>query len=237
MLSLRCGPFTGWHAYARATGPCDRLGGVPGSGHFTVTVAGQTLLATPEAGYKLESAQRSILLVDGRGQVGDVGYPMSIPDWQHPGEKVESVQWDAATQRGRVVLDLRPCYGGLSDLTHYHRTFILDEPGRIVCRDVVTFNRPHALAWLFHTRRSFAARLDGAAAVIGQSHGPNLRIEPQVDAFGITPSIAQTAIAWSYASPNHFEPFDHVRFEANAPQQSATIDFIITWSTGTGSTA
>ena len=87
---LFCGPYCGFNADRRTYGACDRLGLAPGKGHFVLQIDGVPLLCTPDSGYKLQSVTRTCLLIDGRGQYGDIGYPMSIPSKRHRGEQISN---------------------------------------------------------------------------------------------------------------------------------------------------
>jgi hypothetical protein len=97
LLAMRCGPWLGYHAHQRAPGPCDRMECSVGAGHFVLYIDGQAVLLTPDTGYKIQSALRSCLLINDQGQLGDTGYPMSIPSMPHRGEEIETVRWDDAS--------------------------------------------------------------------------------------------------------------------------------------------
>ncbi len=225
VLSVKCGPYASHTGESRATCPCDLLGEAPGAGHFSLVIDGIPLLATPDGGYRLKTFLRSVLLVDDRGQHGDVGYPMSIPSWRHRGERIEVARFDEDTGRGLIRLDLQPAYDGELGLLVYTREFELCPRRRLVVRDRVVCDRPRTLSWLFQTREDRGLRVDGLTTHIGTE--PALAIRPH--GLDLTASRRDTEVVWSYSSRNHFRPFVHVRYDTTAPVESAVVEFAITW--------
>jgi hypothetical protein len=226
IFEVRCGPWVGHHADRHATGPCDRMGLAPGSGHFVVRRGATELLATPDAGYSLQSAIRSCLLIEGKGQFGDIGYPMSIPSKLHRGEEIESVRWDEATQTGSVRLHLTPAYPDEAGVAHYTREFLF-APRQIIVRDTVVLDAPKTLSWLFQGKRETGVELGSTlSARFGGESGVTLQAQPL--GFEMQSAIHQSPVVWSYSSGSGFKPFDHVRFDA-APRDNATVDFVIRW--------
>jgi hypothetical protein len=223
-LSVQCAPYSGYNSYYASLCSCDRLGIVPGEGHFTIYVDGVPLLCTPDGGYSLKSALRSILLIDGRGQYGDIGYPMSIPSKPHRGEQVQYVNWDEATQTGLVRLYLTPAYPEGMGLAQYTRDFLLG-PGQVTVRDTVVLDEPQRLSWLFQGKSDRGLQLEGLKSTLGL--GPRLQIKPQANNLPLQAAIRDTEIVWSYASSNNFEPFEHVRYETVEPVRSVVMDFVI----------
>jgi hypothetical protein len=225
-LTVRCGTFAGYNAYRYAQGPCDRMGSAPGAGHFTVTLGTAQRLMTPDSGYALTSALRTCLLVDGRGQDGDVGYPMSIPSLRDRGAEITFARWDAATHTGWIRLNLQPAYPDDLGLASYTRDLLL-MPGReIVCRDRVVADAPHQWSWLFQGYRAHGLALDGLTATLGSA--PALYITPRPHGPALTASIQQTPVVFSYSSASGFKPFDHVRYDSE-PCATAGVEFVITW--------
>ncbi|MFH0964258.1 MAG: hypothetical protein V2A58_09630, partial [Planctomycetota bacterium] len=229
VLALRYGLLCTRSAYRRTRCPCDRLADAPGAGHFALFVDGVPLLVTPDGGYRLHSSLRSCMLVDGKGQYGDVGYPMSIPDARKALEEVECLQWDDGRAEGRVRLNLRPAYPEELDLSHYTREFVITGGRRLICRDEVAFDSPHALSWLFHGKRQNELALEQRlCARLGIK--PALRIVPTVfEGTRLKATVHETEVVWSYASPSGFNPFDHVRYWMTGPVRVAVVQFEITW--------
>ncbi|MBU4366300.1 MAG: DUF4962 domain-containing protein [Kiritimatiellae bacterium] len=227
-LSLSCGPWCGYNAYRRSKGPCDRLELLTGAGHFIISVGPKTLLLTPDGGYRLQSALRNCLLVDGAGRYGDIGYPMSIPSFHDRGEEIQFVRWDAAARTGWIRLDLAPAYPSAMGMAFYTRDFLLREGREIVCRDRVAFDRQHRLAWLFHGLRDEGVAQEGSTTFrLGKS--PWLRIEAKPADIKLKAGIQATEVVWAYASFHDFRPFDHVQFDSTEPVETATVDFVFTW--------
>ncbi|MEI8063904.1 MAG: hypothetical protein WCH84_07560, partial [Verrucomicrobiota bacterium] len=226
-FSVRCGPWIGYHAYRQAQGPCDRMGVAPGAGHFTLARGAIVLLTTPDYGYKMHSTLRTCLLVDGQGQAGDIGYPMSIPSKLDRGEEIQFAKWDAAAKTGWVRLNLAPAYRDELQMAYYTRDFFI-HADRLVCRDQVVLNQPHQLSWLFQGKRETGiALVDGNICRFG-TDAP-IDLTPQPVGFELTASIHETPVVWTYASWSGFKPFDHVRYDAVAPLRSATVEFVFKW--------
>jgi hypothetical protein len=229
VVALRCGPWLGYHAHQRATGPCDRMDWSVGAGHFALFLNGQPMLCTPDAGYCIRSVLRSCLLVDDRGQIGDVGYPMSIPSLPHRGEEIDCTRWDAESGSGLVRLNLTRCYPADCGVVHYTRQFLLAPQRRIVVRDEVLLDRPRALSWLFQHKSTQGCVINGHRGVIGAS--PSLSIRPRVDDEGLPlrATVARTPVVWSYASASGGKPFDHLRYDTARPVATACVDFVLEW--------
>lgn len=227
VFSLRCGPPFGYHAYRTATGPCDRLGGVPDAGHFMIALQGQPLLVTPESGYKLQSMIRSCLLLDGKGQTGDIGYPMSIPSYRYRGEHVQYVRWDERNRLGSIGLDLAPAYPDDAGIASYTREFIIEQDGAIVMRERIVLDRKRRLSWLFQTRREAGLRIEGSACTIGSF--PSVRLEPHAaSGVRLMLTVEETPIVWGYSNANHYKPNDIIRYDTEEDVRCAVVDFVIT---------
>ncbi len=225
-LSLRCGPWCGHTSYRKAKGPCDRMDMMHGLGHFILALGNQTVLSTPDGGYRLSSSTRSLMLVDGRGPVGDIGYPMSIPSFHYRGEEIERAYWDESTGTGVVRLNLCPAYPDALDMLRYTREFFLHPGQDIVCRDTVLFGSPHTLDWHFHGDRAEGVALVGPS--IGEiGRKPLVRIEAKPLDIHIKAGVHETEVVYSYSSA--FKKYSHVRFSATEPVTAATVDFVMTW--------
>jgi hypothetical protein len=178
-LSLHSGPSCGYNAYRRARGPCDRMEMIMGPGHFIVARHDKALLVTPDGGYRLKAFTRSCLALDGQNPHGDIGYPMSIPSFRHPGDEIEGVAWDKATGSGFIRLELTPAWPESAGLASYSREFLLEEGRRIVCRDKVVLSTPRRLEWRFQTMKGHGLEQETAHAFrIGAAAGIHSRRVP-----------------------------------------------------------
>lgn len=227
-IQINCAPYAGHHAYRHATGPCDRMGDAPGLGHFTLRRGETDLLATPDGGYSLQSVIRSCLLIDGKGQFGDIGYPMSIPSKIDRGEEMEYARWDEKTQTGAVRLHLTPAYPDEAELAYYTREFLISSHQAIV-RDHVILNEPKLLSWLFQGKRETGVELKSTFTAQFGSQENGVTLESQPLSFELNAAIYPTPVVWSYSSASGFKPFDHVRFDSIEPMKCATVDFVIRW--------
>lgn len=231
VLAVKCAPWLGYHAYRHAGGPCDRMESTVGAGHFVFLLDGEAILCSPDNGYSLRSITRSCLLVDDHGQIGDAGYPMSIPHLAHRGEEIEAVRWNPRDGSGVIRLGLTRCYPHAAGVAHYTRQFVIpsaDVNARsIVVRDHVVLGRPRKLSWLFQHKKSTGCTLEGVIAILGQSR--KLRISPTTSVPSLTASVAHTPVVWSYASASGFKPFEHVRYDTSGAVQEIVVDFVLSW--------
>lgn len=232
-FTARCGPWIGMHADRHATGPCDRMGLAPGAGHFTLSRDGVDLLATPDCGYSIQSALRSCLLIDGRGQKDDIGYPMALASKIHRGEAIESVRWHEASQSGYIRLQLAPAYPEAAGVAAYTREFLIS-PRQLIVRDYVVLDEAKPLTWLFQLKRengiALSAGNDSSGAInaeIGGIHG--LHWSVQAEAVELRAEIRPTPVVWSYTSINGFKPFDSLCVHTVTPVADVAIDFVIQW--------
>ncbi len=227
IFSVRCGPWCGYNAYRKAPGPCDRMGLAPGSGHFVLEIQGQPFLVEPEEGYRLHSNLRSCLLIDGTGQEGDIGYPMSIPGQFHHGEEIRRVEWRKEDSVAEVSLNLAPAYPKKAGVLHYSRDFIVGLKGRLICRDYIVLDSCRTLTWLFHGDEKNQIHLVKERAHMGTA--PSLAIEPVLSSCEIRAAVHQTDVVWSYVSAGGFKPFHHVRYDSAVPVKVALVEFLLTW--------
>ena len=227
VFATQVGPPNGRTGYMLARGSCDRLGGAPAAGHFTLTIHGVPLLCSPEGGYRLKTFLRSALLIDDEGQWGDIGYTMSIPSWKDRGEAVEFMHFDEAAGHGRARLDLAPAYAEETGVPPLLARVPLRPEREIVLRDHVVCDRPRTLSWLFQTKERFGLEVEGLQARTGD--GPTVTIEPRSDDPALTASPQPTLVVWSYSSVNKFRPFVHARYDTTAPVESAVVEFAIRW--------
>ncbi len=226
-LALKCAPFDGFSAYLQVHGPCDRLATVPAAGHFSFYLDDRPVLCSPDAGYRLHTAVRNCLLIDGKGQYGDIGYPMSIPSWRWRGEQIVTADWNAQTGQGFVRLDLRPAYPEEAGVAEYLRDFLFFPERRLVVRDTVTLDEPHSLAWLFHGTRQAQPRVENLTGCFGAE--PVLRLTPLPLGVVLQGEVRETEVVYSYSSRGGFQPFAHVRYETVLPAAHATVEFVLTW--------
>jgi|GEM_PF-1179431 len=226
-FSVQCGPWCGFNAYRKATGPCDRMGLAPSSGHFVLDVHGHPFLVEPDIGYRLHTNLRSCLLIDGSGQEGDIGYPMGIPGQLHHGEEIRRVDWREEEGVAEISLNLAPAYPKNAGILHYTRDFIIGLEGRLICRDYIVLESSGTLTWLFHANERVPIQLEKGRACMGTE--PSLCIEPSFSSCGVKASVHKTDVVWSYVSLGGFTPFHHVRYDSVAPVRVASVEFLLTW--------
>jgi hypothetical protein len=241
VFTTECGPWLGYHAYPIATNPCDRMVMSVGAGHFILRRGATQLLTSAASGYALHTFTKSCLLIDNKGQYGDIGYPMSIPSMPHRGHAIESTRWDEATQTGIVRLHLTPAYPEEAGLAHYTREFLF-APRQLTVRDHVVLSKPKPLSWLFQGNRRTGIALesnDGALQTGLGQHGfvdiPQARfggengvtLQAQPGSIQLCAAIHETPVVFSYNGGTRC--YDHVRFDTAQPVDDVMVDFVIRW--------
>ncbi|MHC4872208.1 MAG: hypothetical protein ACYTFY_10220 [Planctomycetota bacterium] len=220
-LALECGPNGGYTQYRNATGPCDRMGWIPDAGHFTLKLDGKDLLCSPPGGYSLQTSLSSVLLIDGQGQIGDIGYPMSIPGKPYAGEEIESAVWHEDSHEGFVRLNLTPVYPEVAGLVRYTRDFLLNPDGSICCRDTVVCHSERTFTWLFQANESLPLEGNGDNAFLLDN---TLSIKAGSEIGSLKSSIGKTQPIWSYSSDSS-QKYRHMRFETTQPTRMAVAEF------------
>jgi hypothetical protein len=225
ILSAQVGPWSGYHAYRYAQGPCDRMGmsPTPGDGHFSLTLDGKLILCSPDSGYKLTSIGRTCMLVDGKGQYGDIGYPMSIPSFEQQGQEIEFGRFDEASQTAHTRFKLAPSYTKDQGVLIYTRELIL-KGKTLTVRERFVFDKPRSPSWLFHVRETDGIAWNGISPTLAGK----IKISPATTV-GLTGSTQPTPVVYSYASASGRAKFIHARFDAKAPVREGVVDFVMTW--------
>ena len=224
-LSLQCGPWCGYHAERHAPDPCDRMLMRVAAGDFRFALAGQDMVTHADTGYSLHTGAGSVLLIDYRGQVGDVNYPMSIPSQPHRGEEIRRVQWDEESGAGMVRLDLAAAYPEDAGLIRYWRDFLI-RPGReLVVRDRLLLDRARQLSWLFQADERRGLSLDGLTARLAGP--PQMTIRPVADSMELGAAVRRTYQVYAYSSSRPV--FHHFRYDTRQPVADACIDFVMEW--------
>lgn len=201
LLVTQCGPPVSRTSYANATCCCDRLVLAPLSGNFVYMHQGRRILHTAEGGYRMRTEIGNVLLVDGRGQRGDVGMPMSYPDFRYHGERILE-----ATEKG-ILMDLAPCCAGVREYTRY---ISLVPDGAIEVKDVVRPEGDRALCWRFQTyqRNPWGRKARGAWQLMVDGHTYEVRVEVEGAAF--TDEICDTLTVWDYVNENDDQACHHL---------------------------
>jgi hypothetical protein len=226
--SVQCGPPDGYSMWPKTVCPCDCLDGAPATGHFTINLGGAATIGSTENSYRLRTNAGNTLLVDGRGQRDDVGYPMSVPRQPYHGAHIACARWDDQAQRGTVTLDLTPAYDEALGIAQYQRQFRFEAGRRMIVRDQIVLDEPRTLSWLFHCREDRGPTPDGKLAML-IGGDMKLRIEPVGPSLDLTATIAPTDIVYTYLSASGFMGYRHVRYDTKQPVGRAIVDFVMTW--------
>ena len=219
LVSARCGPPLGLTAYKSTTCPCDRLSLAPASGMFSLVRRGRVLLQNAESGYKTRTGLANVMLVDGRGQLGDHAPPMSLSDAAYGGEQIIEATADC------VKMDLTCAYDPEFQLARYTREFHFNTAGSVRVIDHVTSAVPHRFAWLFHTYRSHPIHLLGPLRYRIDNPPEQLTLTARATGATLAGRIADTLVVWAYRNENLDEAFHHVAFATETAVCEITVGF------------
>lgn len=208
LVVTHCGPPNSQTSYDNTTCCCDRLITAPLSGNFVYMHQGRRVLHTAEGGYRQRTAIGNVLLVDGHGQKGDIGMPMSYPDFKYHGEKILD-----ATNTG-VRMDLAPAY---ERLVEYTRRVGLTPAGGLEVEDTVQPTGAHTLSWRFQTyrRNPWTQVRNGVwhLLVDGQCYEAHVVL----DGSDFTEHVGETTTVWGYVNENEDQTCHHLAIEAVKP--------------------
>jgi len=225
----QCGPWIGYKGWSLVDGPCDRMTVNVGPGHFHLSEGGCPVLTTPDSRYALRTNTRTSMLIDGKGQHGDIGYPMSISGWRYRGERIESHVIAPDGRTGWVRLNLAPLYPEPCELIRYTREFQFLESG-VVIWDIVSSRIPHRWTWLFQGREQSGLK---------QMSGTHWKLSPAVDlelldSSGVRDSSSElTALVNGYVVSPEAGTARAVRFDHLEPSSEAFAKFLISWQHNT----
>jgi hypothetical protein len=228
-LCLKCGAWPTYSAHQRVTCVCDRLAISIFPGHFDLYVGTTPMVVKAAGAYRLDSFLGNTLLVDGKGQYGDIGYPMSLSGYRYRGDRVQKVRWDEKTGHGFIRLELHPAYPEELGMVQYIRDIIVFPEKKIICRDFVIFDKPHRLSWLFHALPETTLTLNDDVVCTFDNPKTKLQLQPVPIGFDVVGSINETESVNAYVSWTDYKPYHHVRYDTAQPTTSATIDFVFTW--------
>ena len=233
-LHARCGAHVNYAGYRRVTGPCDRIAIGPLAGHFALIIGGKVMLLLPERGYRTATNQGNCMLIDDKGQYGDIGYTMSLPQWTHRGEQIDVVRWDEVTGTGWARLNLAPAYPREAEVLSYTRDFLFFRgQRRMVCRDAVVLAAPKKLTWNFHTYRYRNIERIGKGTYEMRDGDTVLRVQARGIPLPEEGGVEDTEVVWGYKSEIEHEEgsaaFHHVSFHSPGAVPQAVTDFEFTW--------
>ena len=228
-VSMRCVAPPAISSHYRTFCPCDRAVEAPLEGHFTVSVAGRTLLLTAEGGYRQHSRLGCVLLIDGAGPFGgDDEYPMGSFDTTFRGACIEAARHDPADGTAYVRMRLDPAYPREAQLVRYYREFLL-RPDGMLCRDRVVSTAEHEYGWYFHTYASRSIDPGDDNAVRITDGDASLVLQARALESPVAVDRGVTEVVWSYSNENHDETFAHLHYRTTKPCRVLTAEFEVTW--------
>lgn len=227
ILSARCGPPNGLTAHNHTTCSCDRHTLSPSAGLFAIVKRGRLLLQNAERGYKTHTALANVMLVDGRGQLGDYAPPMSCPDAPYGGEHIEQAALASETGTGYVRMQITPAYDADLGLTRYTREFFCECGGTIRLVDSVTSAFPHRFTWLFHAYKSHPIISQGPLTFRIQNHPEQLVLTVRQTTAPLAARIEDTLVVWAQFNQHNDETFQHIEFTTTEPVREISVEFAL----------
>ncbi len=208
LLVAHCGPPIAHSSLGKLSCCNDRLISSHLSGNFIYLHGGRLVFCTAEGGYRQESATGNLLLLDGHGQRGDIGIPMSYPDAVYYGEAMQSVE--AASG---ITMDLAPAYEATH---HYHRNVRLDEQGRLHLLDRVEAVAGTHLQWRFQTSLHNGWRELTADTWELEVEKFLYRVSFEVEGAPANARLGETLSVWGYVSASGNVGCHHLAVEARS---------------------
>ncbi len=193
LLVAHCGPPCSGTSYEHATCVCDRMVLAPLDGSFVYVHEGRRVLHTAEGDYRQGTEVGNMLLVDGHGQRGDIGMPMSYPDFKYHGQRILDVS------ETTVEMDLAPAYRGLH---RYTRSVALEATGALWLQDIVVPASRRTLCWRFQTYQCnlWLPLRRGVWQLSVDDHPYHVAVS--VDGADYDDRIEQTLTVWGYVNDN-----------------------------------
>lgn len=215
LLIAHCGPPVAHSSQSKLTCCNDRMVAAPLSGNFLYIHDGRKVLHTAEGGYRQESAVGNVLLVDGQGQKGDKGMPMSYPNFPDHGESILGVDADSG-----VRMDLTPAY---DHVQRYLRTLHLDAEGGLHCHETVEADAGRVLTWRFQSsvKHPWSSVAPGIWKL--EVEGMVYRLTFEVKGAAALACIGETLSVWGYVSAVGNIPCHHLAIEARSEGQPVTL--------------
>lgn len=196
----------------------------PSAGAFSVAVGREPLIQNAEGGYRSASQLSNVLLIDGQGQYGDCGYPMSVPIRTWQGQRIDVFQPNETGDRGMARMQLGPAYPEMLGVLRYERTFEF-APDTLRVRDVVVCRDPHQFSYHFHTYRRH--RLESLASNLFLFAHEDEAVTLEIIGEGFTTHMGETDVVYAYVTKNEDPYFKHVQILSEKPCRAFTLTFVI----------
>ncbi|MCK5844068.1 MAG: heparinase II/III family protein, partial [Victivallales bacterium] len=212
------------HSIGTDMNSTDRALSNPSSGAFSVAVGDEVLIQNAESGYRTGSELGNVLLVDGRGQIGDVGYPMGVPMRRWRGDRIQSWRTAEDGDGGFARLLLTAAYPDESGVLRYTRDFHFDGASTRVV-DTVVSSEKHNFEYRFNTYQDHdIERLSDTEFVI---RGAEAALNLSISSADWDVSIADTDVVWSYVNEHDGRPFKHLRIALRKPVEAFALEFVV----------
>lgn len=155
----------------------------------------------------------------GRGPVGDMGYPMSLPAFHWAGQRISHVTWDKDNESGGITLDLKALFPDSLGLICFTRSIRIINARNFLCEDWMVFTEPHSLSWVF--QGDFETGGNPSEFVIQKQRSCVLTLkQSDVDLMG---SVRQTPVVFGYTGSGR--EWSHVRWDAREKCRKAKTVF------------
>lgn len=222
---LRLGTVTDPQKMTYLTNPNDKALTDFGRGHFHCTRDGEVIFGTPLSPYRLSAETRTCLLVNGKGQRGDIGYPMSLPAEVNLPPTTVCRQDTTCRRTLDLEIDLAAHYPEKAAVLEYSRRFSF-RPGGLTILDRITCARPANLAWLFQFPENLSMENGGAGNFCFPNH-PDIHFRIRSEELNPQFSFRKTPVVHSYMGTTM--PHRHLRVNLAGRVRAAHIEFMLTW--------
>lgn len=213
-----------FHALGTDLTGTDQMFLNPSVGNFSAAIGAEPLIQCGEVGYRSGTRLANVLLIDGQGQYGDVGYTMGVPLRVWRGQRIQRCVTDPDGQRGFARLNLAPAYPDALEVLTYTRDFRF-EPERLCVRDTVVTRRPHCFAYRFNTWARH--RLDPRAPNAYRIAYDRAALDFTVNGQGWNLSEGETDVVWGYVNDNEHEAYRHIEVAHAEPERAFIVEFVL----------
>jgi hypothetical protein len=196
----------------------------PSMGAFTVGLKNEMLLQTAESGYRTGTQLGNVLLVDGKGQYGDIGYPMGIPMRTWRGHRIQRHHFDPSTRKGFARLNLPMAYPDDMQIMTYTRDFYF-EPDHLRVRDTVISRSQHKFSYWFNTYSKHRIEQTDERSFCFSENGNS--IDLIVGGVACVFRIEDTETIWGYGNEQGNETFKHLEVSLRDKTDAFTVEFKI----------
>jgi Domain of unknown function (DUF4962) len=222
-VSARCFPMTAsFHATGTDQTGSDNIMLNPDAGAFSVSVGVTGLIQSIGAGYRAGSHLSNVALIDGQGQIGDIGSPMSLNLDRWTGARIQQCTTSDCGRTGRARINLAPAYPAELGVRTYTRDLeFLEDLVRV--RDTILCKDAHQFEWHFQMSDNRQVAQEGADVyrICFSESAVRLRFTGP----GLSAALAPTEVVWSYSNVNNDKAFKHLNIHTTEARNAICVEF------------